>query len=198
MNLNVYAPFLKIMPTYRRAKTKGGTYFFTVVTYHRKRFLCDEPVRTALREAIHATQAACPFTIDGWALLPDHLHCIWTLPEGDGDFSKRWAMIKRLVSKRCGHLHPAAAMTSSKRKRNESTVWQRRFWEHMIRDEGDYMRHMDYLHYNPVKHGLVQAVKDWPFSTFHRYVREGVYPEVWGGVRDGEVEGGFGEPGEGG
>ncbi|MFH0780659.1 MAG: transposase [Pseudomonadota bacterium] len=187
------------MSTYRRIKAQGGTYFFTVVTYRRQRFLCDEPVRTALREAIREVQAACPFTIDGWVLLPDHLHCIWTLPEGDGDFSKRWAMMKRFVSKRCGsELLREEWLTESKRKRNESTIWQRRYWEYMISDEGDFLRHMDYLHYNPVKHGLVQSVKDWPYSTFHRYVRDGVYPEDWGGVRDGEMESGFGEPGEGG
>jgi putative transposase len=187
------------MSTYRRAKTTGGTYFFTVVTYHRQRFLCDEPVRTALREAIHEVRAAYPFAIDGWVLLPDHLHCIWNLPSDDSDFGKRWAMIKRFVTKRCApELLRAALLNDSKRKRNESTVWQRRYWEHMIRDEGDYLRHMDYLHFNPVKHGLVQCVKDWPYSTFHRYVREGVYPEDWGGVNDNQVDGGFGEPGAGG
>ncbi len=185
------------MSTYRRAKITGGTYFFTVATYRRQRFLCDESVRTALREAIHEARAVCPFTIDGWVLLPDHLHCIWTLPKGDADFGKRWAMIKRFVTKRCGPaLQFDALLNDSKRKRKESTVWQRRYWEHIVRDETDYVRHMDYLHYNPVKHGLVNCMKDWPYSTFHRYVKEGVYPEDWGGVCDKEMDGGFGEPGE--
>ena len=105
-------------------------------------------------------------------------------------------MIKRFVTKRCG---PALLrdewLNDSKRRRNESTIWQRRYWEHMIRDETDYNRHMDYLHYNPVKHGLVNCVQDWPYSTFHRYVKDGVYPEDWCGVSDGGVDG-FGEPGE--
>ncbi len=185
------------MSTYRRAKTTGGTYFFTVVTYRRQRFLCDEPVRNALREAIYKARADCPFTIDGWVLLPDHLHCIWTLPEGDADFGKCWAMIKQFVTKRCGFLFRDEWMNESKRRRNESTVWQRRFWEHMIRDETDYLRHMDYLHYNPVKHGLVKSVKNWPYSTFHRYLKEGVYSEDWGGVSDGLHDDNFGEPGGG-
>lgn len=185
------------MSTYRRAKATGGTYFFTVVTYRRQRFLCDEHVRTTLREAIGEVRAVCPFTIDGWVLLPDHLHCVWTLPPDDADFGKRWAMIKRFVTKQCGPaLLSEAWLNDSKRKRNESTVWQRRYWEHMIRDDRDYARHMDYLHYNPVKHGMVKCVRDWPYSTFHRCVKEGVYLEDWGEANDKEV-GGFGEPGEG-
>lgn len=183
------------MSTYRRAKTTGGTYFFTVVTYRRQPILCDDHVRTALREAIHTTRAVCPFTIDGWVLLPDHLHCLWTLPPDDADFGKRWAMIKQFVTKRCGPtLLRDEWLNDSKRRRNESTLWQRRFWEHLIRDEMDYVQHMDYLHYNPVKHGLVRSVQDWQFSTFHRYVKEGVYSEDWGGRGDGQENGDFGEP----
>jgi len=186
---------LVFMSNYRRAKMSGGTYFFTLVTYRRQRFLCEDPLRTALRQAIYQTQTACPFAIDAWVLLPDHLHCIWTLPPDDADFSKRWAMIKRFVSKRCG---PALLrnqwLSDSKKKRNESTIWQRRYWEHMIRDEDDFRRHIDYLHFNPVKHGLVQRTKDWPFSTFHRYVDDGVYSEDWGNVGEEQVEDEFGEP----
>lgn len=182
------------MSTYLRAKIKGGSYFFTVVTYRRQEFLCDDSVRSALHDAIQETRTVYPFSIDGWVLLPDHLHCIWTLPADDGDFGKRWAMIKGFVTKRCSPLlYHDAWMTDSKRRRNESTVWQRRFWEHMIRDERDYMRHMDYLHYNPVKHGLVKCVKNWPFSTFHRYVKCGAYPENWGGTDTGTRDDNFGE-----
>jgi putative transposase len=90
------------MSTYRRANIKGGSYFFTVVTYRRQEFLCDKHVRDALRNAIRETKTVFPFTIDGWVLLPDHLHCIWTLPPDDAAFSKRWAMIKRFVTKGCG------------------------------------------------------------------------------------------------
>ena len=184
-----------LLANYRRAKAAGGSYFFTVVTYRRQKFLCDDPVRDALRQAIQETRTTSPFVIDGWVLLPDHLHCIWTLPECDVEFGKRWAMIKRFVSKRCGSiLFHDEWRNDSKRRRNESTVWQRRFWEHMIRDEKDFSQHMDYLHYNPVRHGLVASVKDWPFSTFHRLVEAGIYPEDWGGrgdAQEGEV---FGEP----
>jgi putative transposase len=133
-----------------------------------------------------------PFVIEGWVLLPDHLHCIWTLPEGDADFSTRWSLIKRSVS------HFAAEMAldpvlrkASARKRRESTIWQRRFWEHLIRDEADMERHLDYIHFNPVRHGYVARAADWPYSTIHRYVREGVYPVDWAGGLDkewGDVE----------
>ena len=184
----------EIMSIYRRAKITGGTYFFTVVTYRRQGFLCDGPVRNALREAIRETRSICPFTIDGWVLLPDHQHCIWTLPSNDADNGKRWAMIKRFVTKQCGPLlHRDEWMNDSKRRRNESTLWQRRFWEHVIRDETDYRTHMDYLHFNPVKHGMVKYVRDWPFSTFHRYVREGIYPKNWGGTDEPTRDEDFGE-----
>ena len=170
------------MSNYRRANTNGGTYFFTVVTYRRQGFLCNNNVREALRDGIRYVQTTHPFIIDGWVLLPDHLHCIWTLPPNDANFGLRWAMIKRYVTKQCAaDLQRNDWMSASKRKRNESTLWQRRFWEHQIRDDRDYEKHMDYLHYNPVKHGLVKNVKDWRHSTFHRYHRNGVYDENWGG-----------------
>jgi putative transposase len=184
------------MSNYRRANTKGGTYFFTVVTYRRQRFLCDDRLRNVLREGIKTTQAIHPFTIDAWVLLPDHLHTIWTLPPDDADFGIRWAMIKRFVTKQCApELKRDAWMNASKLKRKESTLWQRRFWEHQIRDESDYQKHMDYLHYSPVKHGLVEKVADWPYSTFHRYVRQGVYGVDWAGVIDEQELEGFGESG---
>ena len=122
-----------------------------------------------------------PFTIDGWVLLPDHLHCIWTLPNGDTDFSKRWAMIKRYVTKRIqDSYHRTDWMTTSKLKRKESTIWQGCFWEHQIRDVQDLSQHLDYLHYNPVKHGYANRVCNWPHSTFHRFVLDGLYPLDWG------------------
>ncbi len=182
------------MPNYRRANAKGGTYFFTVVTYRRQGFLCDENVRHALRNGIQNTRAIHPFEINGWVLLPDHLHCIWTLPPDDADFGVRWAMIKRFVTKQCGSsLRREDWMNDSKRKRKESTLWQRRFWEHQIRDEQDYEAHMNYLHFNPVKHGYVKSVKDWPYSTFHRYVRAGVYSEDWSSGETASCSDGFGE-----
>lgn len=169
--------------------------FFTVVTYRRQRSLCDEMVRSALFEGIKATQTTHPFTIDAWVLLPGHLHCMWTLPPDDADFDIRWAMIKRYVTKRCSpELKREEWMNTSKQKRKESTLWQRRFWEHQIRNERDFERHLDYLHYNPVKHGLIEKVADWPHSTFHRYVRQGVYEINWAGVINEQDLEGFGEP----
>lgn len=161
------------MPNYRRADIAGGTYFFTVNTFRRLPVLTEAPVRVALREAIHHTRARYSFDIEAWVLVPDHLHCVWTLPEGDADFSIRWSMIKRYVSKECGASFGAKELSDSGNKRHESGLWQRRFWEHQIRDECDFARHADYIHWNPVKHGLVGRACEWPYSTFHRYVREG-------------------------
>ena len=171
------------MTWYRRALVGGGTYFFTVVTYRRRRFLTDEAPRRWLREAIEATRADHPFEIDAWVLLPDHLHCIWTLPEGDADYPMRWALIKgRFTKKAKGLLRREDWMTASKRKHREGTVWQRRFWEHVIRHDRDFEPHLNYIHCNPVTHGLVERVSDWPFSSFHRYVVSGAYAPDWSDV----------------
>ncbi len=180
------------MSRYRRANIAGATYF-TVVTYRRQAILCDAPIRRALRDAIVAVREQRAFTIDAWVLLPDHLHCIWTLPPGDADFPLRWSMIKRRVSVACAAAYKRPDwLTASKRKHRESTLWQCRYWEHQIRDETDFIRHMDYIHYNPVKHGLCQKVSEWPHSTFHRHVAQGVYELDWGGVEAGMAEA-FGE-----
>lgn len=168
------------MSRYRRADIAGATYFFTVVTYRRKHFLCDADIRQALRAAIVAVRKKRPFDIDGWVLLPDHLHCVWTLPADDADFSTRWSLIKRFVSRQCPRLHHPEWMSESKRKHRESTLWQRRFYEHMIRDDTDYRRHLDYLHYNPVKHGYCRSPVDWPHSSLHRLIGEGIYQGNWG------------------
>jgi len=179
------------MPNYRRANVKGGTYFFTVVTYRRREILTLPESRSALRAVIKDVRHQYPFTIDAWVLLPDHLHCIWQLPAGDNDFSKRWGLIKAGFTKRTKHLfHRDDWMNRSKTRYREKTIWQRRFWEHQIRDDSDYQTHMDYIHFNPVKHGLVGKVSEWPYSTFHRYVRDGVYGIDWGG---GSYVGLFGE-----
>lgn len=168
------------MPNYRRATDRGGTYFFTVVTHQRIPVLTEPDVRASLHDAIQTIRSEHPFAIDAWVLLPDHLHCIWTLPAGDAGYSMRWAKIKTLVSRQCGARFGARELSGSRTKRHESGLWQRRFWEHQIRDSDDFSRHVDYIHWNPVKHGLARRALDWPYSTFHRYVREGVYPENWG------------------
>jgi len=170
------------MSYYRRSHIAGATYFFTLTTYQRLALLTEERVRTAVREAIGEVRISLPFEIDAWVLLPDHLHAIWTLPEHDPDYGKRWGLIKSIVSRQCGDLIPEPSSRSFLRiRRREIDFWQRRFWEHQIRDEGDFERHADYIHYNPVKHGLAAYVSQWPYSTYHRYVADGTYPADWAG-----------------
>lgn len=182
------------MSNYRRARIDGGVYFFTVVTNSRQEILTLPQSRKALRNAIEATRKLLPFAVEAWVLLPEHLHCIWFLPKDNGDFSKRWGMIKAGFSKQVrASLEQGKQLTASRKKHRESALWQRRFWEHAIRDEQDFRRHVDYIHYNPVKHGLVERVKDWPYSTFHRYVKKGIYPENWGGGEVNNFDQGFGE-----
>ena len=158
------------------------------MTYNRQPILCLEESRTALGEIIDETRAKMPFGIDAWVLMPDHLHCIWTLPAGDSDYSKRWGLIKATYTKRVGKTLAGDGQeeSASRLKHRERVVWQRRFWEHRIRGEKDYEMHCDYIHYNPVKHGFVSAPKDWAYSTFKRYVERGVYSENWGSL--GTVE----------
>lgn len=181
------------MSNYRRSY-EGNTYFFTVVTYQRQPILCLDESKKALREAISAAREAHPFKIKAWVLLPDHLHCIWELPEGDTGYSMRWGLIKKeftkKISRSVGAAHPTRAgleglvgkahPTESRIKHREGMIWQRRFWEHKIKDERDYRIHCDYIHYNPVKHGLVSAPVGWEYSTFHRYLRDGIYSGEWG------------------
>lgn len=170
------------MSHYRRAAVPGGSYFFTVVTERRQPILIDPAVRLALREAIVSVRQTLPFRIDGWVLLPDHLHAIWTLPDGDADFSNRWRLIKRHVTRVCGPDYCRPELLTQRRcAKQYGTLWQHRFWEHLIRGERDFRQHMDYLHANPVKHGLVNAAIDWRWSSFHRWVRHGVYPPDWAG-----------------
>lgn len=169
------------MPEYRRFTVAGGTYFFTLVTYKRHPWLCNDFARLTLREGINRVRKNYPFKIDAFVLLPQHLHCIWTLPEGDSNFSTRWRLIKTFVTKHCENKLGLEYPTSKSRlKRRESNLWQRRYWEHLIRDEADFAAHCNYIHYNPVKHGLCQSPKDWSFSSFHRFVKEGIYSENWG------------------
>jgi putative transposase len=164
------------MPNYIRAKFEGGYYFFTVVTYRRRKLFGSASARLYLRQAIQQTRTRRPFQTIALCLLPDHLHSLWKLPVGDADFSTRWSSIKGLFSQQYLRDHSnIIATTTSRRRKGEVCIWQRRFWEHQIRDENDLNKHVDYIHYNAVKHGLVERVEDWPWSTYHRYVKEGFY-----------------------
>ena len=168
------------MVEYRRNFKPGGCYFFTQVTYERRAWLCAQWARRALREALEKVRQESPFVIESWVLLPEHLHCIWRLPEGDADYPTRWRHIKTFVTKHRADSWMWPRKNDSREKRREQTLWHRRFWEHTIRDDEDYRRHCDYIHYNPVRHGLCVAPKHWPYSSFHRFVKEGRYELDWG------------------
>ena len=172
------------MSDYRRAWHPGGTYFFTVNLLQRQgNDLLIRHIDT-LRAVVKAVRKQHAFRIHAWTVLPEHLHCIIELPPGDADFATRWRLIKTGFSK---SLPRTERLSVVRLRRGERGIWQRRFWEHLIRDERDYRAHMDYVHINPVKHGLVERVADWPYSTFHRLVAEGVYPADWAGGREVEL-----------
>jgi putative transposase len=169
---------LKYMPEYRRSFLQGGSFFFTVVTYHRLPILTNLAARDLLHEALSHVQQKLSFEIVAICLLPDHIHCIWTLPEGDSDYSLRWKEVKRLFTQGyLAQIGPGEPRNASRQNHGEAAIWQRRFWEHMLRDQEDLGRHIDYIHFNPVKHGLVKEIEDWPWSSFHRYVTMGYYPK---------------------
>ena len=165
------------MPDYRRYRVAGGTYFFTVNLLERKNDLLVRHV-DVLRDAVRGVREARPFHIDAWVVLPDHMHCVWTLPEDDVDYSGRWKAIKIRFAKA---LPPTEYRSRVRRARSERAIWQRRFWEHFIRDDNDYRRHIEYCYINPVKHGYVTRVRDWPHSSFHLDVQTGLFPEDWAG-----------------
>jgi putative transposase len=175
------------MVRYRRNIVPGGMFFFTVTLADRRSSLLVEHI-AALRTAFRAARSERPFTIDAVVILPDHLHVVMTLPPTDADFPGRWRRIK-------GHFSSAlitAGVPLARRDNGDLLLWQRRFWEHTLRDDGDFARHVDYIHFNPVKHGLVSQVRDWPHSSFHAYVRRGVLPRDWAG--DASASGsGYGE-----
>jgi REP-associated tyrosine transposase len=175
------------MPNYRRAFIPGGCWFFTVNLLERRQSLLVDHI-AILREAVANTQQSYPWTIDAFVVLPDHIHAMWTLPSGDADFSTRWRLIKSRFAKA---LPKGERLTPVRTARNERGIWQRRFWEHLIRDEADYARHVEYCYINPVKHHLVARVRDWPHSSFHRDVRTGIVPLDWAG--EVEPSGEFGE-----
>jgi len=169
---------------YRRSSIEGGTYFFTVNLNDRNQKLLVENIQL-LRNSFQHIKNKFPFYINGIVILPDHIHSIWTLPDNDSEYSKRWRLIKSHFSK---HLPKSEQINSSRNNKGERGIWQRRFWEHQIRDEEDYRKHMDYMYFNPVKHGYVCNVIDWPFSSFHKDVEAGIYSKNWGLREPSELE----------
>lgn len=166
---------------YRRNYVPGGTYFFTVNLLDRDQTLLVDHI-DLLREAVRWVKVRRSFDINAWVVLPDHMHAVWTLPEGDADYSSRWREIKKRFSKALPITERRSAV---RRRKGDRGIWQRRFWEHTIRDQEDYNWHVDYVHLNPLKHGLVNKVIEWPHSTFHRAVQQGLYNQNWcGGPRD--------------
>ena len=167
---------LPCMPNYRRDWTPGGTWFFTVnlLECRRSDLLITEFDR--LRACISLERSRRPFSVIAWVVLPDHMHWIWRLPEDDTDFATRWRRIRTDFSL---SLPKTERRSIARVARGERGIWQRRYWEHLIEDDDDLKHHIDYVHYNPVKHGYVTKAVDWPHSSFHRYVRLGVYPPDW-------------------
>jgi putative transposase len=176
------------MTTYRRNVVPGGCFFFTVNLADRRLSLLTDHLE-ALRAAFRETRKRHPFTIEAIVVLPDHLHAVWTLPGDDADFATRWRLIKTTFSR---NVPAGERVSASRAAKGERGIWQRRYWEHTIRDEDDFSRHVDYVHINPVKHGLVTRVRDWLPSSFHHMVRRGTYPEDWAGDASGHGED-FGE-----
>jgi putative transposase len=165
------------MTNYRRNFLPGGSYFFTVNLLDRRSCLLTENVEL-LRKAFRYARERHPFSIEASVILPDHVHAVWTMPEGDSDYALRWRLIKSVFSRGLPRLE---AVSNSRSSKGERGIWQRRYWEHTLRDENDFAKHVDYIHFNPVKHGHVSRVVDWPYSSFHRFVRQGIYPADWAG-----------------
>lgn len=172
---------------YRRITAPGGTFFFTQVTFERRKIFADEQAVALLRQAFRSVILKHPFEIEAAVVLPDHLHMLWRLPQGDSDYSTRWRLIKSYFTHHWGGARDIPN-TGSRRSKAEQAVWQRRFWEHLIRDERDWKRHVEYIHFNPVKHGLVRAPVEWKYSSFLTFVKEGLYTPDWGAGESPKID----------
>jgi len=173
---------------YRRIHQEGGTYFFTVNLAERSGTLLVDRIDD-LRTAVRVVKQRHPVDIVAWVVLPDHLHAVWTLPEGDGDCATRWMLIKAGFSRA---IPKGERIRATRRRKGERGIWQRRFWEHLITDEDDLRRHVDYVHINPVKHGYAARAADWPFSSIHRCIGRGEMPEDWAGAPEDDFRAGEG------
>ena len=168
------------MRQYKRLRIEGATYFFTMVTYDRRKLFLGADAVDLLTSAIARVQQRHPFELQAQVILPDHLHALWQLPHGDADYSMRWRLIKEAFTKAWVKCYGPANVSASRRAKGEQAIWQRRFWEHVIRDDKDFGTHLDYIHLTPVHHGLVTAPRDWPHSTFQQWIVRGVYEPAWG------------------
>ncbi|MCW8854086.1 MAG: transposase [Gammaproteobacteria bacterium] len=174
---------------YRRTNIENGTYFFTVNLMERTRTLLVDEI-DVLRDVMNKVMKQHPFKVDAMVVLPDHLHAMWTLPLGDKDYPVRWMLIKSGFSRQ---MMKGERRSASRIKKAERGIWQRRYWEHLIRDDRDYEHHVNYIHYNPVKHGYVQNAVDWQYSSIHRYINNGVINQDWGCLDENFDVSGFGE-----
>ena len=166
---------------YRRAFVPGGTFFFTVVTFNRRETFTDLAAIRILGSVLRRSILRWPVTVHAIVVLPDHWHTIWSLPSGDTEYPKRLGWIKKEFTKHWLSIGGVEEQVSAgKQRQRRRGVWQPRYWEHTIEDEEDFQNHFDYIHWNPVKHGYVSCPRDWPHSSFHRWVKRGVYPEHWG------------------
>jgi putative transposase len=165
---------------YRRVDAPGATFFFTLVTEHRRPLFREAGTVALLLGAVEKVRSRHAFEVDAHVILPDHLHALWTLPDGDANFSTRWRLIKEAFTRAYIKTHEVPERSESRRSKGEQGIWQRRFWEHAIRDDADFAAHVDYIHINPVKHGLATAARDWPHSSFADWVARGGYDELWG------------------
>lgn len=165
---------------YRRLVAPGASFFFTVVTEERRPIFASEEAVALFTAAVENVRVRHRFDLEAQVILPDHIHAIWKMPETDSDYSKRWRLIKEAFTRGYVARFGVLPRSSSRFRKNEQAVWQRRFWEHLIRDERDFRMHVDYIHLNPVQHGLCRAAIDWPYSTFREWVQRGAYDDHWG------------------
>jgi putative transposase len=165
---------------YRRVVLPGATYFFTLITYQRAPLFSDESNVQRWHRAVAKVQRARPFVVEAEVVLPDHLHMLWTMPDADADYATRMRLIKTVFTKDRTSQFSSRSANESRASKGEGTSWQRRYWEHVIRDERDFQAHLDYIHINPVQHGLVARARDWPYSTFASWLERGAYEPWWG------------------
>jgi putative transposase len=176
------------MPNYGRALVPGGTFFLTVVTFQRRQLFNEPEHVDLLRKTVAGVQQEYPFDFPAAVILPDHAHFLWTLPPGDSAYSQRVGLVKlRFTQALLGEMSASSSVSASRRKHRERDVWQRRFWEHTIRDEEDFEQHVEYIHYNPVKHGWVKCPHQWQYSSFAHHVKKGIYSRDWGCACNGVV-----------